>query len=124
MPPHDDEIRIPLTVNTEIGDPLDRPLPYTNEVLTNRTPLYTAYTAPTVTYAPQTWTTNAININPNDLVFETNSPYDEVSRRIRFDLDHILDNYFRKIYRIILEHARIDISEEEFMKLIKEENDE
>lgn len=119
MPPHDDEIRIPLTVNAEIGDPLDRPLPYTNNVLTDRTPLYTTYTVPT-----QTWTTNAININPNDFVFETNMPYDEVNRRIRFDLDHILDNYFRKIYRIILEHARIDISEEEFMKLIKEENDE
>lgn len=123
MPPHDDEIRIPLTVNTEIGDPLDRPFPYTNNVLTNRPP-YTTYTTPTVTFTPQTWGTNAININPNDLVFETNMPFDEVNRRIRFELDHILDNYFRKMYKIILEHARIDISEEEFMKLIKEENDE
>ena len=119
MPPHDDEIRIPLTVNTEIGDPLDGSLPYTNDVLTNR-PLYTTYTTPTVTFTPQTWRTNAIN----DLVYETNLPYDEVNRHIRFTLDHILDNYFRKMYKIILEHARIDISEEEFMKLIKEENDE
>jgi hypothetical protein len=38
----------------------------------------------------------------------------------RLKLEDILDNYFRRVYKIIQEHTTIDISEEEFMNILKE----
>ena len=35
-------------------------------------------------------------------------------------LDQYMDNYAHKIYKIISEHSRIDISEDEFIRLLEE----
>lgn len=46
---------------------------------------------------------------------------DVVGQRVRTEMQGILDEYLRRIYRVISEHCVIDISEDQFMKLIKEE---
>ncbi len=46
---------------------------------------------------------------------------DVVGHRVRTEIQGILEEYLRRIYRVISEHCVIDISEDQFMKLIKEE---
>lgn len=144
MPPHDPEIRIPF------GDPLNGNLTYatTNTNMTPGTdtvtvdyntvgfetnvtgtpvndPLYRAYTTTTVplqTYTIHGWDPQ-VHIDPNEL-HELRLDTEYLGHKVRIALEEVLDSYFRNIYKAIKEHVRFDISEDEFMKLIKGENNE
>lgn len=61
-----------------------------------------------------TWntTTPEINIKPNEITYEY-KPYGFVT-------EEMLNEFARKIFRIIEEHTPIDITEEEFMDIIEE----
>lgn len=53
-----------------------------------------------------------LNINPNGITYEY-KPYGFVT-------EEMLNEFARKIFRIIEEHTPIDITEEEFMDIIEE----
>lgn len=113
MPPHDTELRIPLTVNTNITDAYENAYD----------PLYrpaTTVTQDEYVFTTNTWPTNSVTINTDGLHLDT----DYIGQKVRIALDRVLDRYFRTLYKVIEEHCRIDISEDEFMKLIKDENNE
>ena len=57
-----------------------------------------------------------ININPTGITYEY-KPYEFVTK---FVTEEMLNEFARKIFRIIEEHTPIDITEEEFMDIIEE----
>ena len=77
--------------------------PYTNGTFTTNTLNYTLDTDYLANYAPVTW--NTVNIDPN------------VSESM---LEAKLNEFKRKIYDLLVELKKIDISEEEFDKLFEE----
>ena len=114
MPPHDEYQGIPVTAYTNVynpHDPLERPLNGTITYSTNIINMDSYVHWPT---------TSSVTIDANRITVAE----DPLGYKMRIDLDRILDGYFRKIYRIIQQHVTIDISEDEFMKLLKEEGNE
>lgn len=57
-----------------------------------------------------------INIKPNEITYEY-KPYGFVTE---FVTEEMLNEFARKIFKIIEEHTPIDITEEEFMNIIEE----
>lgn len=57
-----------------------------------------------------------INFNPTGITYEY-KPYEFVTN---FVTEKMLNEFARKIFRIIEEHTPIDITEEEFMDIIEE----
>lgn len=114
MPPHDEYQGIPITAYTNVynpRDPLERPL---NDAITYRTNVIG-------TGSDISWpTTSSTTIDANRITIAE----DTLGYKVGIDLEKILDGYFRKIYRIIQEHSITNISEDEFMKLLKEEENE
>lgn len=68
------------------------------------------------TITTNTVETPQININPNGITYEY-KPYEFVTK---FVTEEMLNEFARKIFRIIEEHTPIDITEEEFMDIIEE----
>ena len=129
MPPHDPEIRMPFRVNTVTNGTLDGNLTFTttNTNATSGNPggadWYTTYTTTPnndVYLYPREYTANEMNINADMLHLDV----DFIGQKVRIALEKALDQYFRAIYKVIEDHCHIDISEDEFIKLIKEETDE
>ena len=127
MPPHDPEIRIPLTVNTDYTtDPLDGYTTGTTWTTTNLDEITANPNIHTTTYNPYRnwtldssdyWSSNALNVKATDLTLDT----EYLGKKVRIALDKVLDQYFRKLYEIINDVHNFSISEDEFMKLLKED---
>lgn len=84
---------------------------------------YDAFTVPIgyenrITWDAATTTaqTPTINIRPNEITYDY-KPYEFVTK---FVTEEMLNEFARKIFRIIEEHTPIDITEEEFMDIIEE----
>lgn len=127
MPPHDPEVRIPLRVNTDYtAGPLDGYTTGTTWTTTNLDEITASPTIHTTTSNPYRnwildssdyWSSNALNVNATELTLDT----EYLGKKVRIALDKVLDQYFRKLYEIINDVHNFSISEDEFMKLLKED---
>ncbi len=132
MPPHDPEFRTPLTVNTDYtADPLGEYVTGTTwttanlDEITVGTHANTIYTTTNNTYdnwitmnSPyRDWVSNTLNINADASHIDA----EILGKKVRIELDKILDQYFRKLYKIINDVHNFSISEDEFMKLLNED---
>jgi len=132
MPPHDPEIRIPLTINTDYTTgPLDgyvTATPWTTDRLDGvdaDTYSNTIHTTTNNTYdnwvtmnSPyRDWISNSLNINADASHIDA----EVLGKKVRIAIDKVLDQYFRKLYEIINDVHNFSISEDEFMKLLKED---
>lgn len=113
MPPHDPEIRMPfgttwtttnfdeITASPNIHTTTNNP--YENWITVN---------------SPYTdWVSNSLNIHADASQIDT----EILGKKVRIALDKVLDQYFRKLYEIINDVHNFSISEDEFMKLLKED---
>ena len=120
MPPHDQELRIPLSVNA------DDYVTGTTWITTNLDEITASPTIHTTTNNPYRnwvldssnyWSSNVLNVSATDLTLDT----EYLGKKVRIALDKVLDQYFRKLYEIINDVHNFSISEDEFMKLLKED---
>ena len=133
MPPHDPDVRIPWSVNTNYtAGPLD------GYATTGTT--WTTTNLDEITVGPHTNTIHTTTNSPYDNWVTMNSPYRDwvsntltinadashidaeiLGKKLRIAIDKVLDQYFRKMYEIINDVHNFSISEDEFMKLLKED---
>lgn len=119
MPPHDDEIRIPLTyTNTYYTDPLTTGTTAVdpNIVTTTYTPGIRGY----YTYDEYRQAFDQANVRASENTLDV----EYLQHKVRIALDNVLDHYFRTLYKVIKDHCSFDISEDEFIKLIKEDKND
>lgn len=118
-------------------------MPPRRELDTNATTYATTYTAPTPTFdyvtlnryvtadsptvtlggtdgtAWSAWNTDELTVNAQEQRNTLTVEY--LDRKVRIEIDKILDRYFRKIFEVLKREYDFSISEEDFMKLIKED---
>ena len=82
-----------------------------------------AQDAYTYTYTPQTFAgtiNNTVGVT-NDLMGNADTWLEYATYLSKRDLDVALNDFAKRIYKIITEYTRIDITEEEYMRLLHEE---
>ena len=101
-------------------------------------PLYGTYTTTTTTVPYTNIVTDRITVNPDGITLNQNwidhaHAFTLTDERLwradtfkmpTFVTQEDLDKLMRKFYRIMSEHVIVDISEDEFMKLLNEQQDE
>ena len=97
-------------------------------------PMYTTFNYPVTVDTYTTYATNDVTIKPerdyltydrtnNNLLWNYDIGTNTVKVKERYITQETLDNFAHRIYKIIKENTRIDISEDEFMNLLKEGED-
>ena len=138
MPPHDENLTFRVPFNPGIYYTTT-----TMQDLTNTAAATTVNANP-----PDLYTTAAANLQADidnfqrewitEYVPPTNRPVrpgvrldqnglyidvDALGQTVRTEIGTLMESYLRRIYEIIAEHCVIDIPEEEFLKLIREEKE-
>lgn len=141
MPPHDEDLtfRVPfnptITTGTYTATAMQDVTAATTATTVNAVPpdLYTAAAANLqadvndfqrewfTEYVPQTNrpVRAGVHLDPNGLYIDVEA----LGRTVRTEIGTLMDSYLRRIYNVIAEHCVIDIPEEEFLKLIREEEE-
>ena len=122
MPPHDPEV---ITYTYTPG-PLGNYVTTTQSATTNFDEITASPNVHTTTNNPYRhwvldssdyWSSNTLNVSATDLMLDT----ELLGKKVRIALDEVLDQYFRRLYEIINDVHNFSISEDEFMKLLKED---